>query len=213
MPKSNRDKDVKIEKAVAAFLDAHFYSKEAEAFKTHFERITDKDLQIRGVDVVFGGNVKIDEKAKVLNGMLNIILQYPSVEISFIDRSGREQDGWFVRKDNLTDYYLFVAVFSPVIDPYELTADNIVKLNLLFVKKSEICGYLKEKNSNIMDAARLLRKIDYDNKIHFAHNEFHLKRTDFYAEKPINLVFHRNILKSFKSSREFLVQKGEIKKL
>ena len=75
-------------------MDSWFYSKVAAKLSCDFERVTDFTEQIQGIDVKLG-KMRIDEKCKY-RGLRNSFIQYPSVEISFVNRTGYVQDGWFI---------------------------------------------------------------------------------------------------------------------
>ena len=79
--------DNRIEQNIANFLDENFWSK-LHPFK--FKRQTEKKYQFSGIDVTLicknNLSVHFDEKSKIYN-CLNSVLQYPSFEISFVNRA------------------------------------------------------------------------------------------------------------------------------
>lgn len=82
--------------------------------------------------------LNIDEKAKY-RGCLNQIQQYPSFEVSYINKSGIRQDGWFTNNSLCTDYYSFIGVYSYITDESKLSnVDSISAIDILFVKKSDV---------------------------------------------------------------------------
>lgn len=67
-------------------------------------------------------NTNFDEKVKV-RGCLNTILQYPSFEVSLVNRGGQVQDGWFVQPLS-TDYYSFIGVYAYTDDENSISSDS-----------------------------------------------------------------------------------------
>ena len=200
---TTRSKDVLIEKAAAEFLDENFYSKAAIANGVDFRRVVDVKEQLKGIDVIYGGK-KLDEKVKI-KGYLNRILEYPSFELSFVNRSGHEQVGWFADRDRETDYYVFIAVFANIEDEYDLTKESIEKLNLLFVKKDELFMHLAKSGSPVWEDSLRLRKSSFIDRISYPHGEFYLKISRQFSETPINIVYRRYVLKGFEHTREIEV--------
>ena len=83
--KIRRNKDEKDEKIVGDFLDNYFYP----TFATTITRCTDKDLQIRGLDVTLSNTdwtITIDEKAATRWAGRN--LQTFAHEVSAVNRLG-----------------------------------------------------------------------------------------------------------------------------
>lgn len=197
---TTRSKDILIEKAAASFLDEYFYSKAALASGVEFRRTSDKDEQLRGVDVVYG-KFRLDEKVKI-KGYINRILEYPSFELSFVNRSGRVQVGWVADKNRETDYYVFIAVFADIEDEYQLTKDNIKKLNLLFVKKEDLFMHIANSESKVWEDSLRLRKSSFIDRIDYPHDEFYLKMSRKFSESPINIVYRRYVLKGFEHTKE-----------
>lgn len=110
---SNRRKqDEQGEKFVAQLLDTYFYPEFAE----NIERVTDKELQIRGIDTIAtinGINYKIDEKAALHWSGLRTFAQ----EITSLDIYGREYNSWLLTSQS--DYFLYVWI-----DKYSEISEN-----------------------------------------------------------------------------------------
>ena len=81
-----RKLDNLIEKNISDFLDENFWSK----FPHGFIRQNSKALQFSGIDITLlcknNLSVNFDLKSKIY-GCLNSVLQYPSFEISFVNRA------------------------------------------------------------------------------------------------------------------------------
>ena len=208
--KTTRPKDNIIERNVAKFMDEYFWKKIAQDKNVSFERVTEKRRQWRGQDVVIG-NIIIDEKAKVMNCM-NEILKSPSFELQHISSTGTLVDGWFMKNTD-THIYAFIAVFSSVKSAYDISFDNIEHLNVLLVNKSEVKKLVHQYDSeeNIISAIDYLRD-DYRNIYKFSHNMYCLKKSPQYAEQPINLVLNRELLENIKTTKTFNIYRDRIQK-
>ena len=207
---TTRPKDNIIERNVAKFMDEYFWKKIAQAKHLSFERVTDKRRQWRGQDIVIG-DIVIDEKAKV-KSCINEILEHPSFELQNITSTGTLVDGWFM-KNNDTHIYAFIAVFSSVKSPYDISFDNIEHLNVMLVNKSEVKKLVHQYDSeeNIINAIDYLRD-DYRNSYTFSHNMYHLTKSPQFAEQPINLVLKRELLENIKTTKIFNVYRDRIQK-
>lgn len=208
---TTRQKDYIIECNVAKFMDEYLWKKIAQKKNIQFERVTDKQRQYRGQDVVIG-NVIVDEKAKVKNCM-NEILMYPSFELQHICSTGKIVDGWFMKQTD-THLYAYIAVFSSAKTEYDISFDNIDHLNVMLVKKSEVKDFIHKYDTeeNLKNAIDQLRDQQYENKYRFVHNMYWLKKSTQFDEQPINLVLKRETLESLKNTKTLDVYKDKIQK-
>ena len=217
---SKRKLDTLIEHNIANFLDENFWSK-LHPFK--FIRQTEKKYQFQGIDVTLISktnlSVHFDEKSKIYN-CLNSILQYPSFEISFVNRAGVVQNGWFYQNLS-TDYYSFVGV-------YAVNGNNninclssstaISACDLLWVKKQDVVDFVQQdiQLSDLYNDAKELRaesKSLGQSKNRKYYKNFWITHSNRLFESPVNLVMQRNTLENFKNSKHFYITKSEIKKL
>lgn len=190
---------------VGIFMDKYFYSKLGE----RWTRVSDSELQKRGVDVVFG-DCKIDEKVKVKDGYLNKLIEYPSFELSFVNKYFKRQLGWFVDKNNITDYYAFIAVYTDAKDEYSISSVNIDHLNVMFVNKIEIMRYVLENDIDLGKDINEIASENFGDRLEHPGTGIHIKLSTQFSEKPINMVVRRNILYGLDSTREFDVHKNFI---
>lgn len=209
---TTRPKDYIIERNVAKFMDEYLWKKIAQKKNIQFERVTDKQRQYRGQDVVVG-NVIVDEKAKVMNCM-NKILECPSFELQNIGSTGKLVDGWFMKQTD-THLYAYIAVFSSAKTEYDIQFDNIDHLNVMLVKKSEVKDFIHKYDTeeNLKNAIDQLRDWQYENRYRFGHNMYWLKKSTQFDEQPINLVLKRETLESLKSTKTLNVYKDKIQKV
>ena len=216
-----RKMDNRIEQNISKFLDENFWSK----FPNGFIRQTEKKYQYQGIDITLLGNnnlsINFDLKAKVY-GCLNSILQYPSFEVSFINRANQIQPGWFCQNLS-TDYYSFIGVYtlngnSEITSLSSSTA--ISACDVLWCKKQDVIDFVKQTTSlnDLWNDAKELRhqsKLNgvQKNRKRYENANLWLTYSGQLFEKPVNLVMQRNTLENFKNSKHFYITKSEIKKL
>ena len=209
-----------IEHNIATYLDQNFWGK--LPFK--FKRQTEKKYQFSGIDVTIitknGLSVNFDEKAKVY-GVLNSILQFPSFEVSFVNRANQIQKGWFCQKNLSTDYYSFVGVYT-VNENNDVnclsSSTAISACDMLWVAKQDVFDFVKQTTSlnDLYNDANNLRNESKSlgvSKNRKRYENFWLTYSGQLFEKPVNLVMQRNTLENFKNSKHFYITKSEIKKL
>ena len=177
-----RYEDVSLSDKVYSFLDNTFYKTET----SKFERVIDKDRQVKGLDVIFtynGKEYKADEKAAVRYRNLTTY----ALELSFINRRNEVQEGWLVRDDLENDSYVFVWVDKNKFTEKESVTLAVVtkdKLN----KRLESLGWskanLRKKMANIRDGkiTNMGNLLTYGCKFTFSEK---------YVEKPINILLPR----------------------
>ena len=215
-----RKLDTLIEHNISNFLDENFYSK----FPHGFIRQTQKKYQFAGIDVTLltqtGLSVHVDEKAKIYN-CLNSVLQYPSFEISFVNRANQIQTGWFCQKNLSTDYYSFIGVntLNQNNDINCLSSSTAISAcDMLCCKKQEVIDFVKQTTnlSDLYNDANNLRaesKSLGGSKHRKYYKNFWITHSQKLFESPVNLVMPRNTLENFKNSKHFYITKSEIKKL
>lgn len=139
MESTLRKEDVRLADLISEFLDKHFYPK----YVSDFERVTDRQRQCAGIDVIFnrdGHQYLCDEK----NGgtRINTNLRTFSLELSFINRAGARQTGWLLNKNNINDSYLFI--WTDKADSEKPTSiSEIREVEVALVRKEKIIEYLK----------------------------------------------------------------------
>ena len=215
-----RKLDTIIEHTIANFLDENFWSK----FPHGFIRQTEKKYQFQGIDITLltqtGLSVHFDEKSKIYN-CLNSVLQYPSFEISFLNRANQIQPGWFCQKNLSTDYYSFVGVYT-VNENNDVTSlsssNNISACDMLWVKKQDVIDYVKQTTNlnDLYNDANNLRAESKSlgvSKNRKYYKNFWITHSNRLFESPVNLVMPRNTLETFKNSKHFYITKNELKKL
>lgn len=191
--RTRRSKDEKDEKIVGEYLDTYFYP----TFTTTITRNTDKDTQIKGVDLTATGydgvEYTIDEKAATRWVGRN--LQTFAHEISSVNVSGYTYNGWFVNPKQINDYYVYVWIDELNTQDNKLYKyDDISDATVVFVKKKDIHDYMNKNHvtaRELIDIAAYLR----DNRIYSTtHKGFKITMQVNQQEQAGNILIPRSIL-------------------
>lgn len=193
--------DFSLERKIGDFVFENFWSKLGAK-----ERVNDKWLQIKGVDVKVG-DWNVDEKVKYYDGkrgFMTELLRFPSFEISFVNQSGSLQKGWFVNPENITTHYAFIQPFSIQSDPKKFTIRDLTKVNLLLVKKADM-DVFKKAHDLELESQELRESFKFTNerRKRFPGLNYWLTYTPTFNEQPVNLVVPRDVLKALPNTREF----------
>ena len=132
-----RKYDEHCEKIISSILDKYFYT---EPGITLFERETNKQLQINGVDTLFslnGKNYMVDEKATIRW----VGLKTFSLELSFLGKDDQIRTGWLLDENKINDYFLFVWINEL---NHETIQDisSIKNIDVALVSKEKILKHL-----------------------------------------------------------------------
>ena len=201
----NREKDQKAEREVAAFLDENLYSK-LDIFKD-VSRVDTKDEQISGIDLILSTSdgllykKPIDEKVAIRYA--NTRLDTFALELSFINRSGKEMIGWFLDYAKKTEYYLLGWITKADIpydkekkkwDVYSISRDNIQELEWALVSRRKIMKYLEENGWTLDRITRQCNKIRENEgvKTNGFIGNVSFRYSPTYVEKPINLLLKKS---------------------
>ena len=188
-----RNEDERCSNIVSNFLDEHFYLKKC----TNFQRIEDKNNQIKGIDTIFelNGNQYIcDEKAAIR--YVNKPLKTFSMELSFIDRSGCSHDGWLLDENKINDSFLFVWIDKAKNDILN-SIDDIQEIEIALVLKKDILLFLEKLGWNIDKLIRkseLMQDDENENCGDLYKNGCIFVCSRFLYEKPVNVLISRKDL-------------------
>lgn len=198
-----RKSDEKIESINNQYLDSKFYKNEVDANI----RITDKKLQVKGVDTIFNLNGKqyiCDEK--VAAHYINKNLQTFAFELSFINRSNDVQDGWIIDKNKLNNSYLLCWLDKAVSDN-PVSVDEIEKSEIVLVTRDSILNYLNNIHWDINKLKLKAHSIRYgkDTKLgNILENGVKFSFSEKLVEKPINIILSREILRQIADYKAIL---------
>ena len=191
--KLRRD-DERCADIVSQFLDEKFYTQ-----TSGFERVSDRERQIKGIDVTFtydDKNYICDEKAAIR--YVNNPLHTFSLELSFIGKRDDVRDGWLIDESKVNNSFLFIWIDKAKHDMLESVSD-IQELEVALVDREKIIRYLEGLG---WDIDRLLIKGE---KMREDENEYggNLKKhgckfvcSRHLVEQPVNILLSRDKLKN-----------------
>lgn len=204
---SNRKLDTLVEKEIAKFLDKSLYK--SNLF-SDIERVNDVERQYQGIDIVISMkgfdlyNVNVDEKAQSSKKYIGKPRNTFALELSFINKKGKEQVGWFLDPKKETEFYLFVWIEKVNAnihkDNYQLKEEDIDTISFCLVRRESLLFLLEHESFSIEklqeknDEIRR-KRISGPYEINKYSDMFFFFCTTSYVEKPINLVMAKPIIK------------------
>lgn len=202
-----RQDDEKVEGIISDYLDRYFYGPISREKNIPFVRVRDRARQVRGIDVILGHST-IDEKAKY-HECMDRAIPFLCFELSFIDRSNRLHDGWFMTGENT--HYALVSIFTNGKE-HVTSIDDLSCLQVLFVSKKDILVLLKHDGIDyISDSVKIRRSedVDPDERTRFYYTGgYRLVWSKNLPESPVNLVIPRHKLETLPHSKDVLIYRG-----
>lgn len=206
------------ENNIGQFMDEYFWSKVAKVKGVEFKRFNDTGNQYAGVDLQIG-NWKVDEKDKGFNSLV----RFPSVELSFINKAGYLNVGWFWAENHQTTHYCYITTYSTARYRNQVTKDNITSLEAMIFKKEDLEKHIYEQRTHrqLVDDVEELRNnfelypTNQDGKyrINFKNCDFCITYSDYMDEKPINLVFDVQTFRELPSTITYKITKERVTRL
>lgn len=202
---SFRKQDMNCEREVAAYLDEHLYSD--HTVFTQYRRTDSLSEQLKGSDIVLTTSDGVlndaitDEKVAISRANTN--LNTFSLELSFLDKNNRLEQGWFLDSHKQTTHYLFGWIlnadipFNPSTAKYayhKITRDNIHQLQYAIVKRSDVMDFLKSKgwtSDKIRRQDDAIRKRGYIINPHTFIDEVSFAFSPQLQEQPINILLRK----------------------
>ena len=184
---SVREYDEHCEQVMSQFLDKYFYN---AINPTSFERVQDKERQVKGIDVVMEINDKtysIDEKAAIryTNGLKTFAL-----ELSFLNRKGILQEGWLTDERKINDYFVFVWI-NKIEDTLIKDISSLKDIDVALVSKNKIMEHLESIGWTKDNLKTKDNKIRNENDTNFGNintNGCKFSYSNRLFEKPINIL-------------------------
>ena len=184
---SVREYDEHCEQVMSQFLDKYFYN---AINPTSFERVQDKERQVKGIDVVMEINDKtysIDEKAAIryTNGLKTFAL-----ELSFLNRKGILQEGWLTDERKINDYFVFVWI-NKIEDTLIKDISSLKDIDVALVSKNKIMEHLESIGWTKEKLKTKDNQIRNENDKKFGNintNGCKFSYSDRLFEKPINIL-------------------------
>lgn len=197
MQKTEWNADLRGEKIIGEFLDKNLYARIRATTGVIFDRVTDLQQQLQGIDVAIQKNgIYIDEKVQL--DYINKNLPTNCFEISFIGPDGSEKQGWFVNKNLMTTHYLIVWPFADLQDANKqnLTYEKITKLQCILISKAKLLYFLNVKgfSSERMKAISDEMRHEKKTKVKYPNESFYFVHTLTKTEKPVNIVVKKDVL-------------------
>ena len=183
MLESKRYFDTENEKKLFSHLDS-FYRKS----RWDYERISDRTLQIQGVDVIIkheGQDYYIDEKAQT--HYINKSLKTFAFELTYQNKNNEIKKGWLFDETKLTThYFLATELMAEGKDLKNLSSYRLVSINR--IKLIEYLHSLDWNYNSLIDIYRN-KMVDGNRFVLSKHNpEARLVKTQHLQETPLNLV-------------------------
>ena len=203
-----KDKDI-IDNEISPFLDEFFYNKPFNlgtiSKSVTFQRVTDKELQNKGVDGYLKDGIAVDEK--IATHYVNSKLNTFAFEMSYV-KNNKILDGWlFGDKYSETIYYVLGYVECKNVkekDWRNIKRDNIEQIDLIFVKKESIHNFLRLfdiTKENYLEQSQNIREYLVKNKTKFIEKNTETNRISWilsqknnYNEEPLNILIDKSNL-------------------
>ena len=188
-----RKEDEKCTDIVSKFLEKHFYNKVRD-----YQRIDDKEQQLKGVDVIFILNDKqyiCDEKAAIR--YVNKNLQTFAFELSFLGKSDRLIDGWLISNTKINNSFLCIWIDKAEYDLIE-DIDDIQEIEIALIDKQKLIDYLRTLGWTVEKLhikADRMRNNDKEPTGNVEVNGCKFVCSKKLSEKPVNVLVSRNKLK------------------
>ena len=215
-PVSRRVGDMSAEAQLAEFLDRYLYAAFPDRRRyASIERVTDRESQLRGVDVRFtmldGRVFNVDEKAQLY--YLNRDLPTFAFELQFL-RAGEPVTGWLCNERLDTDCYLLVWPFAAVDSPAGISWRDFTRADCLMLEKRALLRFLADNGLTagrmLADAERLraegrVGRVDIDG---LSGIYYYVSDPEKYAKRPINIVVTKKKLLAIAARRYVVTPDG-----
>lgn len=198
-----RINDEKKSDIVSKFIEENFYKLKTK----NFSRITNKEQQIQGIDVIFDFNDEnyvCDEKSAV--SYINKPLFTFAFELSFLDRSGNLHLGWLLNDKNVNNSYLICWINKAKTDNLTEVSD-IQEVEIALIKKEKIIQYLVEIGWNKDKLIKKSKRILINNSEPLGNlniNKCRFHYSQQLVEKPVNVLINRNVIISISEYSEII---------
>lgn len=182
-------RDMRNEDTMAEFMRRNYYAKLSNDDGTpiKYKRITDKQEQLAGVDVIYvqnGKTYRIDEKAQ----MDYIYNEEPLPTFALEITGVKGAEGWFVKSGLKTQYYMFIW---PHAEKKPLTVDNIQYARYALVDKRALQSAVDRRygaGEKLLEHAHRLMEgeigTEKNNRVYYKEGPFDQEGYLVYTKKP-----------------------------
>lgn len=232
--KTTKEEDMTAEQELAKFLDTYLYDRLKSKCKD-IKRITDKTLQMAGIDVRIEYlneiHVNLDEKAQL--HYMDICTDTFSFEIDFIGRDGNLHPGWLYNPDLKTDTYMLIwpkeTSYHAIIQATDkseqlntikkilrkIKCDDFKSVDCYLIKREEIKNFLASKKwdkERILEKAEELRASNKYGRTFVPETNlfyFYFSDSRYYNESPINIIIRKEKLRDL-AHKKYVVSKDDL---
>lgn len=211
---SFRNQDMRAERRLGEFMDTYFYSqlKAKNGKSLNFTRMSDREKQLNGIDVCIeleDRRVLIDEKASVYYS--NVMIPTFAFEIDSMQEGHLEPvPGWFINDRLQTEYYMLIWPNIKCTrqgnqwirkDIKNLDMNDFTIIEAMLIRKKDIRNALEKKGydkKHLIEYARRMRRVcskEEMRKEEKLTDDVKISFSGQLAEKPINLVIQKRLLK------------------
>lgn len=206
---TRRSRDEKDEKIVGQFLDTYFYP----TISTTIERNTDRDTQIKGLDVTItgydGAKYTIDEKAATRWAGRN--LQTFAHEISSVNRRGEVYDGWLLDFHSSSDWLVEVWIDGVnTVDGRINDYTNITDATIVMINKNYLWHYLGGCNISSIKLKEIGEYLRVYSNYSTTYNGFKITCQQNCQERAANILIPRSTLINSIGSYAVQIKDGKV---
>lgn len=199
-----RREEEKMTQIVSNFLEKYFYSNTND-----YERVEDKERQLKGIDVIFNFKNKqyvCDEKAAIR--YINKNLQTFAFELSFLGKNDKLIEGWLISERKVNNSFLCIWIDKADYDFIE-DIDDIKEVEIALIDKQQLLNYLKQLGWNINKLhtkAEKLRNNEKENCGNINKHGCKFSCSRYLPEQPVNVIVAREKLKEISDyNQKFIV--------
>lgn len=190
-----RNLDHSSERAVAQYLDIHFYPK----FATNTIRKDDLASQLAGIDVLLDvgdlRQIKVDEKAAT--HYVNKNLPTFAFELTFLGRDGLLKNGWLYNEKIQTEFYLLSWIKASKAKWFR--TEDITELEVMLISRNKIIQHLAQQGVTKKEAQERALTLRTNAEFGVSGKEyrkrFYYYYTQHLSEKPINIIIRKELLR------------------
>lgn len=194
-----RDRDMKIERVIADYLDSRLYSQKNLFAKA--DRTDSLPAQMSGSDIILTipslgvSDIIVDEKAAT--HYINKPLATFAFELSFLTSTGQRVEGWFTDQNKKTEYYLLMWLKASKDNPWHITGADITEIEYVLVSRQSILDFLASEGLGLSQLQQKSQQIVADGVSGVIDKSYpyYYFYTDRLQEKPVNIIIHKDKLK------------------
>ena len=206
---------MRAEQALSAFLDEFFYQRLLDEGRfSSFLRITDKETQLKGIDVIGCSGISeayIDEKAQL--HYINKHLPTFAFELSFLSGE-KECIGWFLNDELKTTHYLLLWPNARTTSLERVKQSDFTHVEAMMISKSNLKKYLFDLGLEYHVLTRINTILRNKNRVGpqgtaYDGIKFYVSPPDILPENPINIVINRKHLEKVPGAITYWISKDK----